>query len=790
MPYDYNYIKLAIPISKMEGAELVGFANPRTIADSNEEQDISSIKMKASKKSGGFQAMGLSFPVLKGILKRGYKIPTPIQRKTIPLALEGRDVVAMARTGSGKTACFLIPLFEKLKTRQAKTGARALVLSPTRELALQTLKFIKELGKFTELKAAVILGGDSMDNQFNLIHGNPDIIVATPGRFLHICVEMDLQLKNIEYVVFDEADRLFEMGFGEQISEITNRLPESRQTLLFSATLPKVLVEFAKAGLSDPVLLRLDVESKLPDELTLSFIVCRPEEKLAILLCLLKNILKDDSQTVIFAATMHHVEYIHQILDKARISNTFIYSNLDPSARKINAAKFQTGKVRTLIVTDIAARGLDIPHLDNVINFNFPAKSKLFVHRVGRCARAGRTGTAYNIISPDEYAYLLDLHLFLGRPLCIVPPSGFKESKEGAVGKMPQNMIEEELSELITWHNNSTDLQNMEKVCNNAYQQYIRSRPGASSESVKRIKELHISQAGVIPEYSDVSPKTIDLLTRMKNYRPQGTIFEIGAKASSTDYQVMKAKRMFHKENILNFRRKTEESQAINLTVEKDTLKKRSLPSSTTDEINAAFSQVVVPKKRNLEDLYKVSKKKKRSLREEEFYIPYTASDKHTEDGLAVNSFNTQADKEQMDMTADTEDGRRLQTQLKRWDRKKKKFITVDNDKNVGKIRTESGVWIPATYKTNRYSAWKEKSKVGALEDDSDDEESPQMQKLHTTANTHWARHNQKAKEKVKTKRELKKPEEILKARKLLERKRKRNGRKNRKGQKSGRKRH
>lgn len=196
------------------------------------------------------------------------------------------------------------------------------------------------------------------------------------------------------------------MGFGEQISEIANRLPDRRQVLLFSATLPKVLVDFAKAGLSNPVLIRLDVESKLPDELQLRFIVSRPEEKMAVLMCLLKNVLKKDSQTVIFVSTMHHVDYVHmvifleklkknaefcliffyflfQILDQAGIPNTFIYSNLDPTARKINAAKFQNGKVKVLIVTDVAARGIDIPHLDNVINFNFPAKSKLFVHRVG-----------------------------------------------------------------------------------------------------------------------------------------------------------------------------------------------------------------------------------------------------------------------------------------------------------------------------------------------------------------------------------------------------------------------
>ncbi|XP_006608941.1 ATP-dependent RNA helicase DDX54 [Apis dorsata] len=772
----------------MKNINIVGFADPKEINDNDEENEINNIKKKVYKKSGGFQSMALSFPILKGILKRGYKIPTPIQRKTIPLALEGRDIVAMARTGSGKTACFLIPLFEKLKTRQAKAGARALILSPTRELALQTLKFIKELGRFTGLKATIILGGDNMENQFSAIHGNPDILIATPGRFLHICIEMDLQLNNIEYVVFDEADRLFEMGFGEQINEIINRLPESRQTLLFSATLPKLLVDFAKIGLNDPVLLRLDVENKIPEQLTLSFIISRPEQKLAILLCLLKNVIKNNTQTVIFAATMHHVEYIHQILEKAGISNTYIYSNLDASARKINAAKFQTNKVHVLIVTDVAARGLDIPHLDNVINFNFPAKSKLFVHRVGRCARAGRTGTAYNIVSPDEYAYLLDLHLFLGRSLHIVPSSGSIQNTDGIIGKMPQAMIEEELAELINWHNCSTDLKNMEKVCSNAYKQYIRSRPAASSESIKRVKDLHISEAGVIPEYSDVSSNTMNLLSKIVNYRPQGTIFEIGAKTSSIDYQVMKKKRTLHKENIINFRRKVDElkikkkSEDLSRTVD--------LPSSTSDEINTAFNTIVLPKKRNLDDLYKRKKKKRSIIRDEEFFIPYYAPDKHTEEGLAVNSFNTEAEKVQMDLTADNEESQRLQTQIKKWDRKKKKIITINNEQNVRKIRTESGVWIPASYKSNRYSTWKEKSKVDVTNDDNSEEESSQIQKLKTIANTHWARHNQKIKEKIKRNNELKRPEQILKARKLLDQRRKRNGRKNKRNQRNNRKRY
>nr|XP_054768053.1 ATP-dependent RNA helicase DDX54-like [Lytechinus pictus] len=162
---------------------------------------------RKKKKSGGFQSMGLSHAVFKGIMKKGYKIPTPIQRKCIPIIMEGQDVVGMARTGSGKTAAFLLPMLERLQRRSAQSGARALILSPTRELALQTLKFTKELSRYMDLRSEVILGGDRMDDQFAALHENPDILIATPGRLLHVLVEMDLKLMQVEYVVFDEADR-------------------------------------------------------------------------------------------------------------------------------------------------------------------------------------------------------------------------------------------------------------------------------------------------------------------------------------------------------------------------------------------------------------------------------------------------------------------------------------------------------------------------------------------------------------------------------------------------------
>ena len=270
----------------------------------------SNIKGRSVKRGGGFQAMGLSANLLKAITRKGFSVPTPIQRKTIPLVIDGQDVVGMARTGSGKTAAFVIPMIEKLKSHSAKVGARALILSPSRELALQTLKVVKELGRGTDLKCVLLVGGDSLEEQFSYVYqkrlgvifvqpffealkqavltseplssfmsSNPDIVIATPGRFLHLKVEMGLDLSSIRYAVFDEADRLFEMGFAAQLTEILHALPQSRQTLLFSATLPKSLVEFARAGLQEPNLVRLDAESKISPDLQSAFFTMKSAEK-------------------------------------------------------------------------------------------------------------------------------------------------------------------------------------------------------------------------------------------------------------------------------------------------------------------------------------------------------------------------------------------------------------------------------------------------------------------------------------------------------------------------------
>lgn len=424
---------------------------------------------------GGFQSLGLSEPVYRGIVKMGFRIPTPVQRKSLPVVLSGSDTVVMARTGSGKTAAFLIPVLERLLASRGGGGdensgadrnrsAGAVILSPTRELSMQTLRVCRTLSSLTNLKSIGINGGESMEKQFSLLSSRPDIIIATPGRLAHHLSEIpDFHLKQCEVVVFDEADRLFEMGFAMQIRQICSRMPgpeSGRQTLLFSATMPKVLVEFTKCGImGEPEVIRLDSEVSVSAELRCGFITVRSGEKDAALLHLLRDVLPsaptvgaqsghgmddedggdDDNAkrnpgknkkkrgvmsnrlglTLIFAATRHHVDYLTTLLNTAGLGMeaTGIYGTMDQVARKENLARFRSGEKPILVVTDVAARGIDVPLIDHVIHYAFPPSAKLFVHRSGRAARAGRIGYCWGIVDPEELPYMVDLHVFLGRRL-------------------------------------------------------------------------------------------------------------------------------------------------------------------------------------------------------------------------------------------------------------------------------------------------------------------------------------------------------------------------------------
>uniref|UniRef100_A0A8D2N358 ATP-dependent RNA helicase DDX54 n=1 Tax=Zonotrichia albicollis TaxID=44394 RepID=A0A8D2N358_ZONAL len=694
-------------------------------ADADAELDTQAMvraQNQKKKKSGGFQSMGLSYPVFKGIMKKGYKVPTPIQRKTIPAILRGRDVVAMARTGSGKTACFLIPMFERLKA-PSQAGPRALILSPTRELALQTLKFTKELGKFTGLKTALILGGDKMEDQFAALHENPDIIIATPGRLVHVAVEMKLKLHTVEYVVFDEADRLFEMGFAEQLQEIIARLPDCHQTVLFSATLPKLLVEFARAGLTEPMLIRLDVESKLSEQLKLVFFHVRGDDKPAVLLHLLRSVVKPQDQTVVFVATKHHTEYLRELLTAQGIRCTHIYSSLDQTARKINIAKFSQGKCPVLLVTDVAARGLDIPMLDNVINFSFPAKGKLFLHRVGRVARAGRSGTAYSLVAPDEMPYVFDLHLFLGRPLVLAGAQDMPADAGDVLGRVPQSLVDDEECLLLTDHESSLELRSLRRVADNAHKQYLRSRPGPSPESIKRAKDLDVSQLGMHPLFSesrfeDTELQRLKLVDSIKSYKSKATIFEINATSRTPASTVMRSKRRHDHALIEKFQRGQQEKRAA-------ALKGQGMcpaPPEPQDgegeqeDLQDVFSNVGGQKRKRGRGGEDGPRKKPQqpAQQAEDFYIPYRPKDFESERG----AFEQQAAGAVLDLMGDENHNLNKNKQLLKWDRKKKRFVGQTGQENKKKVRTESGRYISSSYKNNLYEKWKQKYKVDERDED------------------------------------------------------------------------
>jgi len=516
------------------------------------DDEMSSNGKGGGQAGNGFKPLGLSEPVFKGVVRMGFRVPTPVQRKALPVILSGADTVVMARTGSGKTAAFLIPLLETLLANSGSTtttaagqqrkGVRGLVLSPTRELSLQTLRVLKKLSHFTELRSVGIHGGEGMENQFDLLSSKPDIIVATPGRLAHHLSEIpDFDLKECQICILDEADRLLEMGFAMQLRQISKTLPPDRcQKVLLSATMPKMLVEFTRGGFTtDPQMVRLDQEATVSEDLRISFITCRSLEKDAVLLQILHAIQEDTEQhtgtrtglTLIFCATRHHVEYLATLLQASGQKVSMIYGTMDHEARNANLAAFRNGTKPIMVVTDVAARGVDIPFMDHVIHYHFPPTAKLFIHRSGRAARAGRIGFCWSLVDPEELPYMVDLHLFLGRKMTTskgtistewvdnmegeedessssekkvlggetIPPYTLNEMTPEMVhyGSVPESILTIEVENVrrimdseLSGSEHSESMRALTKVCTNAMKQYRKTRPEASREGVRRAKAI------------------------------------------------------------------------------------------------------------------------------------------------------------------------------------------------------------------------------------------------------------------------------------------------------------
>lgn len=702
----------------------------------------------------------------------------------------------MARTGSGKTAAFVIPMIERLKAHSARVGARALIMSPSRELALQTLKVVKDFGKGADLKSVLLVGGDSLEEQFGFMTTNPDIIIATPGRFLHLKVEMSLSLSSIQYVVFDEADRLFEMGFAAQLTEILHALPPSRQTLLFSATLPTSLVEFARAGLQDPSLVRLDAETKVSPDLESAFFSIKSAEKEAALLHILHDVIKmpvgtpeaaqfepdrfshkrkrgqdnpnlsdkpTEHSTIVFAATKHHVEYLSAVLREQGFAVSYIYGSLDQTARKIQTENFRKGRTNILVVTDVAARGIDIPILANVINYDFPPQPKIFVHRVGRTARAGKKGWSYSILQDSDAPYMIDLQLFLGRKLVLGREDGGSPSysTDIVVGSLHRPEIEMQVEWINKLLKENEDIHALRTVAGKAEKLYLRTRNSASSQSAKRAKEV-VTSAGwnqLHPLFGDIDNaaelERNDMLARISNWKPKETIFEVsmGKKlVSNSGAEVMRElRKRITPRNRIEKKPDAQDRTDVDmldapkadadsdLSDDEDDLDNGpSIPASGSEEEEEedddSESELEVTVSKHTDP--KNNPKDAAPWKDPEFFMSYTPRTTNVEEekGYSINgggvsggaggaSFVEATRDVTMDLAND--DGAKVfgapARAKMRWDKKQNKYVNTANDADGSRgvktrmIRGESGVKIAASFQSGRFDRWRHAHRLGKL---------------------------------------------------------------------------
>lgn len=526
----------------------------------------------------------------------------------------------MARTGSGKTAAFGIPILEHMIQQPPVVGnsrpIRVVVLSPTRELSVQTIKVIQILLSvhnqcmseedpgYRPLACIGLHGTESLERQFERLALQPDIICATPGRLAHLVAEIpDFTLRDVRHCVLDEADRLLELGLAADVRQILRSIHGADdggssanssavcQCVITSATLPQRLVDFTRNGVfrvdsAAPTIVRLDSEATVSAELRLGFVTCRSLEKDAALLYFLSTVLEEElndkkkkprekeansmttGRTLIFAATRHHVEYLTTLLTSSGFSATYIYGTLDQEARTANLSAFRKGAVPIMVVTDVAARGIDVPLLDHVVHYHVPPSAKLFVHRSGRAARAGRIGYAWSLVEPEELPYMLDLLVFLGhRPATSEtpdethdetvprrdPPLSYTVKEmdptmvhygsipEGAMTMTVEAVQRIQNSELSS-SQDAQAIKSLTRTCRNAIQQYRRTRPEASKDGVRRAKAIleqsripsHPLFVRVANENADeteikqqkLMQQRYEFLEALSKVRPKETVFE------------------------------------------------------------------------------------------------------------------------------------------------------------------------------------------------------------------------------------------------------------------------
>ncbi len=369
-----------------------------------------------------FEELHLIEPLLRALKTEGYTQPTPIQEKAIPVILQKRDLLGCAQTGTGKTAAFALPILQLIPAydgpKNSPRPISSLILTPTRELAIQIGESFTAYGRHTRLKHTVIFGGVSAFNQISELRRGTDILIATPGRLLDLVSQGEVNLRNIKIFVLDEADRMLDMGFINDVKKIIAKLPAMRQTLFFSATMPTEIAGLANSILTNPVKVEVAPVSSTAEKITQSVYFVDKKDKPA----LLAHILKDAaiSSVLVFTRTKHGADKLVKALMRQNISGDAIHGNKSQNARQRALSNFKNGQIRVLIATDIASRGIDIDELKYVINYELPNIPETYVHRIGRTGRAGLSGTAMSFCDAEEQAFLKDINKLTAQSIPVV----------------------------------------------------------------------------------------------------------------------------------------------------------------------------------------------------------------------------------------------------------------------------------------------------------------------------------------------------------------------------------
>ena len=376
-----------------------------------------------------FKELKITEPVLKALSDKEYVTPTPIQEQAIPAGIEGRDILGIAQTGTGKTAAFAIPIIERLMKKERnqriesnpslrknnKRPIQALILTPTRELAIQIEESFSDYGKYSGLKHTVIFGGVKQGQQVKRLNQGVDVLTATPGRLLDLIGQGFVKLNNIEHFVLDEADRMLDMGFIHDIRKIIPMLPRQKQTMLFSATMPEEINKISRDLLHNPVKAEVAHSASVVDAIEQDLFFVEKPQKIDLLVRVLNE--QTEDRVLVFSRTKHGADKIARALNKCKIGCEAIHGNKSQNARQTALKNFKSGKTRIIVATDIAARGLDIQDLGLVINYDLPDVAETYVHRIGRTGRAGNSGLAFTFCSSEEYPMIKDIQKITGKKL-------------------------------------------------------------------------------------------------------------------------------------------------------------------------------------------------------------------------------------------------------------------------------------------------------------------------------------------------------------------------------------